>query len=72
MPCCAVAVGGNTSTPNVMNDLTAQISYVCLTQRGKGHFKVGNMIVYSDGVSNKLWQSQRDMLHTFCYKNLRM
>ena len=37
---------------------------VCLTQRGMLPLKHGNIIVYSDGVSHKLWQSKRDMLHT--------
>ena len=27
------------------------------------------MIVYSDGVSHKMWKSQRDMLHTILLQN---
>ena len=34
-----------------------------LTQRGMLLLQDGNTIVYSDGVSHKLWQSQGDMLH---------
>ena len=36
---------------------------VFLTQRCMLPLKDGNMIVYSDGLSHKLWQSQGDMLH---------
>ena len=34
-----------------------------LTQRGMLSLKDGYNIVYSDGVSHKLWQSQGDKLH---------
>ena len=37
--------------------------YLCLTQRDMLPLKYGNMIVYSDGVSHKSWQSQRDTWH---------
>ena len=35
-----------------------------LTQRSMLPLKDGHIIVYSDGVSHKFWQSQEDMVHT--------
>ena len=42
---------------------------VCLTQRGMLPLKDEKILVYSDGVSHKLWQSQRDAWHPILLHN---
>ena len=42
------------SDAKIENDIVK----VCLTKRGMLPLKDGNILVYSDGVSHKLWQSQ--------------
>ena len=46
-----------------MSKINIFVFELCLTQERMLPIKYENIIVYSDGVSHKLWQSQGDMLH---------